>query len=61
MTKSDEESDEFKFDKDRVQIDKHVIMFLPVAAVALNRRPQRRIPGDRPLIVFIPVDHHICN
>ena len=54
MTKSEEENDEFRFDKDRVQIDKHVIMFLPVAAVALNRRTQRRVPGDRALIVFIP-------
>ena len=30
MTKSAEENDEFKFDKDRVQIDKYFIMFLPV-------------------------------
>ena len=63
MTKSEEENDEFRFDKDRVQIDNYFIIFffLPVAAVALNRRSQRRIPGDRPLIVFIPVDHLIHN
>ena len=30
VTKSAEENEEFKFDKDRVQIDKYVIMFLPV-------------------------------
>ena len=30
MTKSAEENDESKFDKDRVQIDKYFIMFLPV-------------------------------
>ena len=36
-------------------------MFLPVAAVALDRRPQRCVSGDGPLIVFIPVDQHIHN
>ena len=30
MTKSEEENDEFRFDRDIVQIDKYFMMFLPV-------------------------------